>query len=107
MFFSLLDEIKDPYVKKVLGILNAAKSKAISKWRELVSSVDDQCVYIYTVYINKSHSHYCSTVMKMILFGNFCFLININKLNSVQLIHSTVPFLKYIFFKKIFFKLLE
>lgn len=39
-FFSLLDEIKDPYVKKVLGILNAAKSKTISKWRELVSSVD-------------------------------------------------------------------
>uniref|UniRef100_A0A8C2DP94 Dynein, axonemal, heavy chain 5 like n=1 Tax=Cyprinus carpio TaxID=7962 RepID=A0A8C2DP94_CYPCA len=38
-FSSLLDEIKDPYVKMVIGILNAAKSKTLSKWRELDASI--------------------------------------------------------------------
>lgn len=37
--FSLLEEIKKPYVHKVIGILSAAKSKTIKKWIELVSSV--------------------------------------------------------------------
>ncbi|XP_067233367.1 dynein axonemal heavy chain 5-like [Chanodichthys erythropterus] len=38
-FSSLLNEIKDPYVKKVLGILNATKSKTINKWRELDAKI--------------------------------------------------------------------
>ncbi|XP_016398775.1 dynein heavy chain 5, axonemal-like [Sinocyclocheilus rhinocerous] len=38
-FSSLLDEIKDPYVKMIIGILNAAKSKTLSKWRELDASI--------------------------------------------------------------------
>ncbi|RXN24689.1 dynein heavy chain axonemal-like protein [Labeo rohita] len=38
-FSSLLDEIKDPYVKMVVGILNAAKSKTLSKWKELDANI--------------------------------------------------------------------
>uniref|UniRef100_A0A8C1V1B6 Dynein, axonemal, heavy chain 5 like n=1 Tax=Cyprinus carpio TaxID=7962 RepID=A0A8C1V1B6_CYPCA len=81
-FSSLLDEIKDPYVKMVIGILNAAKSKTLSKWRELDASI--------TVVANeaKDNVKYLSTLDKYLycLFQN-TMLNQIPKLmNSIHMI---------------------
>ena len=38
-FNSLLEQIKSPRCKAVVGVLHAAKSKVLKQWKELVSSV--------------------------------------------------------------------
>ncbi|XP_077101314.1 dynein axonemal heavy chain 5-like [Siphateles boraxobius] len=57
-FSSLMDEIKDPYVKMVIGILHATKSKTLSKWKELDANI--------TVVANeaKNNVKYLSTLDK-------------------------------------------
>ena len=35
-FHSLLEQMKSPRVKAVVGVLQVAKSKALRKWKELV-----------------------------------------------------------------------
>ena len=34
--FSLLEQMKSPRVKAVVGVLQVAKSKSLKKWKELV-----------------------------------------------------------------------
>ncbi|XP_036448538.1 LOW QUALITY PROTEIN: dynein heavy chain 5, axonemal [Colossoma macropomum] len=55
-FNSLLDEIKQPQVKKVIGVLQVAKSKTLSKWKELDGNITivaneakDNVKYLYTL----------------------------------------------------------
>nr|XP_055038161.1 dynein axonemal heavy chain 5 isoform X2 [Misgurnus anguillicaudatus] len=55
-FDSLLEEIKQPYVHKVIAILNTAKSKTIRKWIELDKRITDvtneaksNVKYLYTL----------------------------------------------------------
>ncbi|KAI4900024.1 hypothetical protein NFI96_023292, partial [Prochilodus magdalenae] len=55
-FNSLLDEIKQPEVKKVIGVLQVAKSKTLSKWKELDGNITivaneakDNVKYLYTL----------------------------------------------------------
>ncbi|NXR09295.1 DYH5 protein, partial [Semnornis frantzii] len=55
-FNSLLDEIKSSRVKKIISILQAARSKTLKQWRELDSSVTiaaneakDNVRYLYTL----------------------------------------------------------
>jgi len=43
-----MDEIKDPYVKMVIGILQTTKSKTLSKWKELVSGCYVLLCFFYT-----------------------------------------------------------
>uniref|UniRef100_A0A6Q2YIW6 AAA+ ATPase domain-containing protein n=1 Tax=Esox lucius TaxID=8010 RepID=A0A6Q2YIW6_ESOLU len=55
-FNSLMDEIKQPCVKKVLGVLQVAKSKTLRTWRELDGNITvvaneakDNVKYLYTL----------------------------------------------------------
>ncbi|KAL7886714.1 hypothetical protein AOLI_G00044350 [Acnodon oligacanthus] len=55
-FNSLLDEIKQPQVKTVIGVLQVAKSKTLSKWKELDGNITivaneakDNVKYLYTL----------------------------------------------------------
>ncbi|XP_062377845.1 dynein axonemal heavy chain 5 [Sardina pilchardus] len=55
-FNSLLDEIKRPQVKKVLGLLQVAKSKMLKRWKELDGNITvvaneakDNVKYLYTL----------------------------------------------------------
>ncbi|KAL2085437.1 hypothetical protein ACEWY4_018757 [Coilia grayii] len=55
-FNSLLDEIKKPEVKKVLGLLQVAKSKTLRRWKELDGNITlvsneakDNVKYLYTL----------------------------------------------------------
>lgn len=40
-FNSLLDQIKSPRCKAVVGVLLAAKSKVLKQWKELVRSLEN------------------------------------------------------------------
>ncbi|NXS27168.1 DYH5 protein, partial [Pomatostomus ruficeps] len=55
-FNSLLDEIKSSRVKKIVSILQAARSKTLKQWKELDSSITiaaneakDNVRYLYTL----------------------------------------------------------
>ncbi|KAM9416983.1 dynein axonemal heavy chain 5 isoform 1-T1 [Salvelinus alpinus] len=55
-FNSLMDEIKRPHVKKVIGVLQVAKSKTLRTWRELDGNITvvaneakDNVKYLYTL----------------------------------------------------------
>ncbi|KAI1889393.1 hypothetical protein AGOR_G00179320 [Albula goreensis] len=55
-FNSLLDEIKSPQVKKVLGVLQVAKSKTLRRWKDLDGNITnaaneakDNVKYLYTL----------------------------------------------------------
>ncbi|XP_076826623.1 dynein axonemal heavy chain 5 [Brachyhypopomus gauderio] len=55
-FSSLLDEIKQPQVKKIIGVLQVAKSKTLNKWKELdrnitvvANEAKDNVKYLYTL----------------------------------------------------------
>lgn len=50
-----MDEIKDPYVKMVIGILHATKSKTLSKWKELVSLVDVMFCFAFLYILRNSY----------------------------------------------------
>lgn len=42
-FNNLLEQIKSQRVKAVVGVLQAAKSKSIIKWKELVNLIKKCC----------------------------------------------------------------
>uniref|UniRef100_A0A8B9H9C9 AAA+ ATPase domain-containing protein n=1 Tax=Astyanax mexicanus TaxID=7994 RepID=A0A8B9H9C9_ASTMX len=55
-FNSLLEEIKKPHVRKVIGVLQVAKSKMLSKWKELDGNITivaneakDNVKYLHTL----------------------------------------------------------
>ncbi|KAK1795394.1 hypothetical protein P4O66_010566 [Electrophorus voltai] len=55
-FTCLLDEIKQPQVKKIIGVLQVAKSKTLIKWKELDGNITvvaneakDNVKYLYTL----------------------------------------------------------
>ena len=54
--FRLLEQIKNPKCKAVVGVLNAAKSKSLTKWRELVCFSHFQTRKILHIYVLVSHS---------------------------------------------------
>ncbi|XP_002666734.3 dynein axonemal heavy chain 5 [Danio rerio] len=90
-FCSLMDEIKDPYVKKIIGILHAAKSKTMSKWKELDASI--------TIVANeaKDNVKYLSTLDKFFELLEkstpTSMLKHIPKLmNSIHMIHRVSQF---------------
>ncbi|XP_053350448.1 dynein axonemal heavy chain 5 [Clarias gariepinus] len=56
IFNSVLDEMKQPEVKKVMGVLQVARSKALNKWKEMDENVTfvaneakDNVKYLYTL----------------------------------------------------------
>ncbi|XP_056594071.1 dynein axonemal heavy chain 5 [Triplophysa dalaica] len=90
-FNSLLEEIKKPYVHKVIGILSAAKSKTIKKWIELDKNI--------TIVANeaKSNVKYLYSLEKFFELleksGPTIMLEHIPKLmNSILMVHTVSPF---------------
>ncbi|XP_072536415.1 dynein axonemal heavy chain 5 isoform X2 [Salminus brasiliensis] len=86
-FNSLLEEIKQPHVKKVIGVLQVAKSKMLSKWKELDRNI--------TVVANeaKDNVKYLHTLEKFFRALEKCTLNNMlvhipSLLNSIHLIQN-------------------
>uniref|UniRef100_A0A8C7QBC2 AAA+ ATPase domain-containing protein n=1 Tax=Oncorhynchus mykiss TaxID=8022 RepID=A0A8C7QBC2_ONCMY len=76
-FNSLMDEIKRPHVKKVIGVLQVAKSKTLRTWRDLSS-----CMFIcrsLELCMPQTNIRYKTTILKRCT----CILMN-----SIRMIHS-------------------
>uniref|UniRef100_A0A8B9H9P0 AAA+ ATPase domain-containing protein n=1 Tax=Astyanax mexicanus TaxID=7994 RepID=A0A8B9H9P0_ASTMX len=82
-FNSLLEEIKKPHVRKVIGVLQVAKSKMLSKWKELDGNI--------TIVANeaKDNVKYLHTLEKFFrALGNSMLEHIPSLLNSIRLIQN-------------------
>ncbi|CAB1349768.1 unnamed protein product [Coregonus sp. 'balchen'] len=64
-FNSLMDEIKRPHVRKVIGVLQVAKSKTLRTWRELTSMLEHIPSLMNSIRMIHSISQYYNTSERM------------------------------------------
>uniref|UniRef100_A0A4W3JT40 Dynein heavy chain 5, axonemal-like n=1 Tax=Callorhinchus milii TaxID=7868 RepID=A0A4W3JT40_CALMI len=86
-FNSLLDQIKSPQVRKVVGILQVAKSRSLKHWRELDGNITDvaneakdNVKYLYTL------DKFFGPLMKCTPVTMLDHITNL--MNSIRMIHS-------------------
>ena len=94
-FCRLLEQIKIPRCKAVVGVLNAAKSKSLFKWRELVSNTPPFaiiCFYISLWYILECHrySKYVRLICDEVITSNSGELPSYSQIYSCLLIEDSL-----------------